>query len=869
MMETTTATETARHVAVLVVHGVADQKQGESARAGAALLELSSEADYTTFEESRLHVPVRKVESQSMGGDVEDEFMRQRLANYEPADDDSCYDTVRLSARRRDLRTQERREVHVYEMFWADLSRLGSGVQRWLVELYDLTFLMCIVGGIAVTTAAQRDGNPRSWKVFGALHETCKYLLTRILPMFAMAVLWMGTPLLVARVPSDWHAWAIAGMGAAFALGIIGYASRRHLGSYRWLLAIAAVGAVILFGLHRLADACTWANERLLLLAALVAAAAGLALAYGLWRWGRGREGPLWPHLTMAGAIMAAAVACLAWEWLSPGAHQHNLDWLIDRTIRAAEWLILPTELAWVTLFVVFVGMVAVAWLWVPLEKSHSPARRAARWTATISVFLPAIALMMINISLGWAVAVALPRIVGPAQELQTKAGEQGTTITNALDRARHLSVTPPWWGRHFLLNGSKLHDWSEEAAGQRNQGGDPTKPASETIRALVENSSSYLPGGLLLLGGGFILALWGLLPALLAETRVGSRALAALASNLRRETSIRQGRDMDTVFRILRYTGNVMCLAVCLVVLLMMASLVPSWNDPVTDFLTSEKRFGPVLARLLGLVMLALLLSHGWFRVMALGFRNALDVGLDALNWLRPSPRQATPRARIVTRLSAMLHHLQRWKNPVTGRGYDAVVILAHSQGSMIAIETLRFWKRRAASRQPGGAERSQPLSRYFSHGDDSLPISLFTMGNPLRQLYLQRFPHLYYWAGTPVTHARVSTGDAPEKNQPNNAGEADPAGETPIPNLDDAGLCRWWNAYRSGDYVGRDMWGTKDTLSATSEHQGRFEPAEHPPAPTARVADFCIGAGAHLRYWDETAPLISQSLDRLVATA
>jgi hypothetical protein len=300
-----------------------------------------------------------------------------------------------------------------------------------------------------------------------------------------------------------------------------------------------------------------------------------------------------------------------------------------------------------------------------------------------------------------------------------------------------------------------------------------------------------------------------------------------------------------------------------------MLATLVPAWERSVEEVLTGadwEVRLGPILTRMVGLAMVALVVSHGWFRVVALGLRNAIDVGLDALNWLRPSPRFATPRARIVTRFSAMLHHLQRWKNPVTGRGYDALVIMAHSEGSMIAIESLRFWKRRAG--QPDRTSPGHPLERYFSEGADALPISLFTMGNPLRQLFVQRFPHLYHWAGTPVVHSRgrkttdtaAEGADAPQ--------EPVVAGLPRVPNVEETGVRRWWNAYRSGDYVGRDMWTTSDSHDA-GESETRFEPDTDPPESTTRSADICIGAGAHLRYWDETAPLVSQSLDRLVATA
>ena len=58
------------------------------------------------------------------------------------------------------------------------------------------------------------------------------------------------------------------------------------------------------------------------------------------------------------------------------------------------------------------------------------------------------------------------------------------------------------------------------------------------------------------------------------------------------------------------------------------------------------------------------------------------------------------------------------------------------------------------------------------------------------------------------------------------------------------------WVNVYRSGDYVGRALWS-----DAT--------------AGTAVGTEYCIGAGAHTHYWDRTAPMIADALDRLIADA
>jgi hypothetical protein len=127
----------------------------------------------------------------------------------------------------------------------------------------------------------------------------------------------------------------------------------------------------------------------------------------------------------------------------------------------------------------------------------------------------------------------------------------------------------------------------------------------------------------------------------------------------------------------------------------------------------------------------------------------------------------------------------------------YEAVIIVAHSQGSAITADLLRF----------------------LTYEKIPLPanVFLFTMGCPLRQLYSERFPQLYDWAGRPQ-----------------------PA---------DLRVERWVNAYRTGDYVGRALW--------------------EPERPPAGAEDVCIGGGAHTHYWDGTSKEIGARLDALVVEA
>jgi hypothetical protein len=81
--------------------------------------------------------------------------------------------------------------------------------------------------------------------------------------------------------------------------------------------------------------------------------------------------------------------------------------------------------------------------------------------------------------------------------------------------------------------------------------------------------------------------------------------------------------------------------------------------------------------------------------------------------------------------------------------------------------------------------------------------------------------------------------------------------------------GLELWDNAYRSGDYIGRNLWRTDPCgylwdgdVSGSPLHA----PVQNNSTDGTRRLEFCIGAGAHTHYWDETAPMIALELDRLI---
>jgi hypothetical protein len=147
------------------------------------------------------------------------------------------------------------------------------------------------------------------------------------------------------------------------------------------------------------------------------------------------------------------------------------------------------------------------------------------------------------------------------------------------------------------------------------------------------------------------------------------------------------------------------------------------------------------------------------------------------------------------MARYVSLLRHLER-------EGYERIVVISHSQGTVITLDLLRYLK-----------------ARHPAFLAQLAPIDLLTFGSPLRQLYAARFRGIYGWA--------------------RNA------------NLSDAGLASWGNGYGSGDYVGRNLWkGNLQTLlQSTPPHkQGCYE--------------FCTGALGHIHYFDKHSPGVATAI-------
>src|SRR6267142_2568661 len=193
--------------------------------------------------------------------------------------------------------------------------------------------------------------------------------------------------------------------------------------------------------------------------------------------------------------------------------------------------------------------------------------------------------------------------------------------------------------------------------------------------------------------------------------------------------------------------------------------------------------------------------------------------------------------------RYVSLLRHIHLCREEDGSRSYDHIVIVAHSLGSLITADLLRFLHLEC---MPG-------LTHFAFAGPESegLPIYFFSMGCPLRQLLSRFFPHLYRW----IREVPEDSGISWPVTQP---GAPIPAGTPPLPS--DLRVKHWVNFYRSGDYVGRSIW-TNEVFGRTAgpDNIGAYpDPVtadtfpDHASLASAERVDACIGLGAHTHYWD-----------------
>ena len=315
------------------------------------------------------------------------EFMRGQLRGYRGEDPEDTYESIRLEGARGASDGSEARDVHVYELYWADLSRLKAGLLSIFTELYQLLFHLSSLGTHVVDAEALHHRTP-AWNRFRRAQSATAMILTVQIPILNLLMLGVAA-IVMGLVELDrlTLAWQFVIASAAVALAVSAAIGRslwvRDVGARAWIapvfLWIAIVSGAAYVGhrgcgpdetAHVRACAAIAAGSRMIENVVLVAFAAGL-LAMILLAYDRRRPGA-------AKWALATAAVMLPAGWIGAAFRkpQAAVDGLVFVWARTFEALFGALTVAW-TLFFLLAIVSFVLGTWRSVRLAMAP---RARW---------------------------------------------------------------------------------------------------------------------------------------------------------------------------------------------------------------------------------------------------------------------------------------------------------------------------------------------------------------------------------------------------------------------------------------------------------------------------------------------------------
>ena len=885
-----------KRVAVIGVHGVAHHDPGATANAMADLLlslppydpknpdacNQRPPREFNHFDSTGLQIPLRpvcpdgklepKYKWKSLGkalgflqegssefarseiregmqrGSVGRKFSVKLLQDYRGGGEGNAYITTRLDGRR----AKDSTEVHIYEMFWADLARPTNSTLSFFLALFQLILHVPSLSRLAIDTRPDPDW---TWKTFQSLHRYASRMLQIVLPMAKVMLLIV----LAAAIPAVTKAQnlrllcAVIGGVLLAAVGFLvmnGFRLPRFSRRISWVIAsflpALTLGATI-FVLVKV----NLLNEVFILSIAIWAL--GTAFVWWVLNAYQNLRAGIW----VIGWLFYAAALVLFWSFAARarGWDSDASYWIQQASFWSVQWLLSVLRWSWILLaaMAILASLFgAISWRRTAAGPDRAKARAAVR-TSRFALALPAFLFMFVT-SFIWA------GLFSVAQKINEPFF--------APDRITKNEAPHPHWrllqDYDLFPRESISHNFPDDCETKTPICSDPKK---DSCSCAVPAQADYLRGVLawsvgygsylvvLVVFAGLILLVWWALPSVLTE-----RFPPRMAFNPRKTEPPRSSNNRESL-----WMGTWTSRGLDSISLVTVLTWVAIFLIPFVFFYVGPIHY-PALAVLRihsnavtkGLVCRVIAVA-GTAAVLAALVRYSseiLRVILDVDTYLRIGPRWGTPRARIFERYVSLLRHIAKFKGEGDA-GYDRVVIVAHSLGSLISGDLLNLLHHQS----------NDPELEVFGFGPSrekaEVPILLFTMGNPLRQLLNRFFPYLYDWVrqspdnGTSQLPSPLAT---PPPNLDANA----------VPKPDDLGVEKWVNAYRSGDYVGRSLWLDEWYRRTTAaDNEGIYpEEVKKIEDPDKTRVEFCIGAGAHTHYWDDTAPDVALQLDELIGT-
>jgi hypothetical protein len=813
---------TEERVAVIAVHGVADQRAGQTVREVARLL-CHGGSDAPRFvqgETQDVLVPVEKLEpggrtasastldasnaqpkpdsSRQRPGTTSGFYQRQQateidvaagasspdlgialndylLDRLELSDGDSLYESTRISMRRK----VDDRRVDVYELYWADLSRLGAGSMRALSALYQLFFHLSTLAADVVDQVSLSAGASRGWRTLQRLHAWLAWLMKAPAAIVQLAMLLLVVFGALVFIPADRQQTLLV---ACFGLGAV---------------ALAALAVIAWLRGH---STMRYVKTLLLLVSAIVSFTVAVIV----------QRDPTTIEVTYFGAS-ALLITLLG-------------GYLVERFARATQGVrVLGHLLIGTTVLMLCIE----GRTWMPEATTHYEWMLGAALHAgeRLLVLIFSIWALLISVQIA---AFALGLYLGGGADTRIKASLHTARLAAAVATALFTLLSLLLWSVVAYVAGLALTDLNYRSVLFQNG----FRSAAFFLQDRVQSLGVFftpLALAIAVLGSAALLVLT---PSLLEEL-VPSRCADSHGLRSHADTwSQRLGEWLsDGLSRLSKIFVPLVPLAAIAGGLLYLAFIIQQiavMSGIANDF---AAKLAGYLEYLQGetLVAAGKWLAGGAITLAALGarftqtfgrLRVALDAILDVDNYFADPRNRQPPRARIYSRFASLLTYLR-------DAGYARVVIVSHSQGTVISADLLRYLHMQGRLRTIVGA----------------MPVALVTVGSPLRDLYAARFPLLYEWMGVQRQDFIHAT-----------------------PSAASIGATEWVNTCRSGDYVGRFLWTPPNDVgrlrAPSFDRLGRVEAQR-----AGDRTEFCLGAGAHTHYFDNDAVALAAEIERLIA--
>lgn len=714
-------------------------------------------------------------------------FMNSLLESYLGASGNQAYGTIRLEGKRKTENAQA--NVDVYEVNWGDITH-GASSWKTALQVFPLLLSVLNLGRLAIDFAAIAHTDTRRWRFWRNTHAWAIRVLSLTIP--ALVALWLL--LLCAAFPLRLPIRSQAPLGIVI-LGI-------------------SVVALTGFCLYQYPRYSTMVVSSSVVLVILVTGLSfSVVTSYG------------WDHWHAPGPSMVHFYAgrLLVFEWLV-------VCYVALLTVFRVYDRIRPGALI---AFVLLSLLVAVNFVEFFREGARSnrelqnrPEFTSSEWQNPENDAAVIFAISFPNddvlaaLAIAWLLFTAIASASGmlgflcvlSTKRTGTDRGRAWRTMFTA-NLSLGASVLLLEFVQSVLL---RLKDvpWFTEAFDV------PIKAQGMSLGALpYELVTMALPSVLVgIVGLNVGVAMWALLPSVFAERKSFAGSSSEATSSVRMGIWLSHGGQV-----LRRLGGGAIAIAVPLTMFLSVLFMV---SEAYSTYFLFE-HFWEVAGTSVAAVALIGFSSKQVSSVLA----SVVGVAIDIEAYLREQPLDCLPRARIVERYASTLHHVNERKFNDSGAGYDAIVIVSHSQGSVIVADSLRFMNKvKLLSQSLPSIVNSFPTA----------PVFVVTFGSPLLQLYATMFPNLYGWV----------------EGQPEHWKKFEIAADEPFPCPEGLGVANWTNLYRSGDYIGRQLWRRGDYQDLYSVGASDF----------SMRRDECIGAGGHTHYWD--SPALGKVMDDLFAS-